>query len=363
MRMRTIMTTLLKNKVVLGLSGGVDSTAAALLLKEKGFDVIGFYFDVLGNNEQGRKAAEELARRLEIPFISMDVSQEFEEHIIADFCREYSCGRTPNPCVICNPMIKFRKLLKTADENGAYYIATGHYARVARDEAAGLYYIRKGASQKKDQSYMLYRLGQETLSRLMFPLGEFEDKAEIREIARSCNMPNAEASDSQEICFIDDKKEDYVNFIEGRGFSPEKGNFVDAEGKILGRHQGICRYTIGQRKGLGIALGKPAFVTKIDPVTGNVTLGDNQDLFSREVISKDNFFAETSGSGLPSGFCESLAVSAKIRYAAKAAPAVITKMADGRLLTTFDEPQRAAAPGQSIVFYDGDRVIGGGFID
>jgi len=357
------MTTLSKNKVVLGLSGGVDSTAAALLLKEKGFDVIGFYFDVLGNNQQGKKGAEDLAHRLGIPFISMDVSREFEEHIIADFCREYSCGRTPNPCVICNPLIKFRKLIKTADEMGAYYIATGHYARVAYDESKGLYYIRKGASQKKDQSYMLYRLGQEILSRLMFPLGEFEDKAEIREIARSCNMPNAEASDSQEICFIDDKKEDYVNFIERRGFSSEEGNFVDAEGRILGRHQGICRYTIGQRKGLGIALGKPAFVTRIDPSENVVVLGENSDLFSKEVYFSDSYFAETDSAEVPESLLLKNGLTAKIRYAAKPSAAKLSLSENGKLLAVFDEPQRAATPGQSIVFYDGDRVIGGGFID
>ena len=357
------MSTLKKNKVVLGLSGGVDSTTAALLLKEQGLEVIGFYFDVLGGNREGAEAAADLAKQLDIDFVCRDVSEVFDKIVIENFCGEYACGRTPNPCVVCNPTVKFRQLLDVADEQGAYYIATGHYARIIRDETSGRSYIRKGANEKKDQSYMLYRLGQEVLSRLILPLGGFEDKAQTREMARDHGLSNADASDSQEICFIDDQKESYGDFLSRRGVPVIEGNFVDKSGRILGRHKGISCYTIGQRKGLGIALGKPAFVTKIDPVTGDVTLGDNQDLFNREVISRDNFFSETSGSCLPSGFGESLAVSAKIRYAAKAAAAVVTKTSDEHLLTTFEEPQRAAAPGQSIVFYDGDRVIGGGFID
>lgn len=357
------MTTLKKNRVVLGLSGGVDSTTAALLLRQQGLTVIGFYFDVLENNEAGAKAAADLAKQLDIDFVCRDVSEVFDKTVIENFCSEYACGRTPNPCVICNPTVKFRQLLDVAREKEAYYIATGHYARIARDEVSGLSYIRKGANEKKDQSYMLYRLGQDVLSRLILPLGDFETKDQTRELARERGLTNADASDSQEICFIDDKSESYGDFLIRRGVPSINGNFVDASGKILGKHQGISSYTIGQRKGLGIALGKPAFVTRIDPVTGDVTLGDNADLFSCEVRSRDNFFAETSGSGFPAAFEEKLAVSAKIRYAAKAADAVVTKASDGHLLTTFEEPQRAATPGQSIVFYDGDRVIGGGFIE
>lgn len=357
------MTTLSKNKAVLGLSGGVDSTTAALLLKEQGLEVIGFYFDVLGGSREGAEAAADLARQLDIPFVCRDVSEIFDKIVIDNFCGEYACGRTPNPCVVCNPAVKFRQLLEVADEQGAYYIATGHYARVARDEASGFSCICKGANEKKDQSYMLYRLGQDVLSRLLLPLGGFEDKERTRELARDHGLSNADASDSQEICFIDDQRESYGEFLARRGVPVIEGNFVDKSGRILGRHKGISCYTIGQRKGLGVALGKPAFVTRIDPVSGDVTLGDNEDLFQRQVLSKDNFFAETSGSSLPAAFSGSMAVSAKIRYAAKAAAAVVTKTSDGHLLTTFEEPQRAAAPGQSIVFYDGDRVIGGGFID
>lgn len=350
-----------KNKVVLGLSGGVDSTSAALLLKEKGLEVIGFYFDVLGNNEEGCAAAADLAERLDIQFISKDVSADFNRIVVDNFCQEYSCGRTPNPCVVCNPAIKFKELIDVADEVGAYYIATGHYARI--QEHDGLYFVERGSNEKKDQSYMLYRLGQSVLGRLFFPLGEIQDKEQTRQMARDAALPNADNADSQEICFIDDKKENHGEFIQKRGFSPKKGNFVDANGKVLGQHQGLMNYTIGQRKGLGIALGKPAFVTAMNPETNEVTLGDNADLFKTEVISKDNFFVETGLSEIPARYDGSVEVLAKIRYAAKPSVAVVKPMEDGRMLTVFEEPQRAATPGQSIVFYKNGVVIGGGFID
>ncbi|MBR3786343.1 MAG: tRNA 2-thiouridine(34) synthase MnmA [Firmicutes bacterium] len=349
--------TLSKTKVVLGLSGGVDSTSAALLLKEKGLEVIGFYFDVLGNNEDGRAAAEDLAKRLEIPFIAKDVSDDFARIVIDNFCQEYSCGRTPNPCTLCNPTVKFKQLIDVANEVGAYYIATGHYAKIR--EIEGAFYVEKGSNEKKDQSYMLYRLGQDVLSRLLFPLGEIQDKEVTRQMAREAQLPNADNADSQEICFIDDRIENHGEFIKRRGFAPKMGNFVDAEGNILGKHKGLVNYTIGQRKGLGIALGKPAFVTKMDAETGDVVLGDNADLFKTEVYSRDNFFVKDSAVAL----AEDITVLAKIRYAAKPSKAVLKQQEDGRLLAVFEEPQRAATPGQSIVFYQNDVVIGGGIID
>ena len=359
MQMRTIMTRLSKNKVVLGLSGGVDSSTAALLLKEKGMEVIGFYFDVSGDNAEGAQAAADLAERLGIKFIKADVSREFEQIVIRNFCVEYSCGHTPNPCVICNPNIKFKKLIEIADREGAYYIATGHYARIHHDETNELYYVRKGANERKDQSYMLYRLGQDVLSRLIFPLGGFDDKEKTREMARDFGLPNAETADSQEICFIDEAQESYQEFLTRKGYKCKEGDFVDADGNVLGRHKGIMNFTIGQRKGLGIALGKPAFVTEINPENNQVTLGSNDDLFKRDVYSIENVFAD--GTVLAEG--ESLQVRAKIRYASKPAEAVITVAGEGRILTSFSEPQRAATPGQSIVFYVDDYVIGGGFID
>ena len=355
------MNILSKNKVVLGLSGGVDSTTAALLLKEKGMEVIGFYFDVTGINEKDKNAAENLANKLNIEFYSADVSKEFNEKIVRNFCAEYCCGRTPNPCTICNPLIKFRKLIDLADKLGAYYIATGHYARVFHDEKSNLYYIQKGVNEKKDQSYMLYRLDQSVLSRMILPLGNTMDKEETRELSRQFKMPNAEAKDSQEICFIDETKESYIEFIERKCGKAEKGNFVDAEGNILGQHQGISHYTVGQRKGLGIALGRPVFVTSINPEKNEIVLGDNSDLLKNEVYSDNNVFAapDQTEALLNIGDIE---VEAKIRYAARPSKARIRKKENGIILTIFDEAQRAATPGQSIVFYIGDNVIGGGFI-
>ena len=405
-----IMTSMKKNKVVLGLSGGVDSTAAALILKEKGYEVTGLYFDVFGGSaksEEGRAKAETAAEQLGIKFIYRDLSDEFREKVIGNFCSEYSCGRTPNPCIVCNPGVKFRVLLETADREGAQYIATGHYAGTYHDEDTDTWFIRRAANEAKDQSYMLYRLGQEVVSRLLLPLNDVDDKEKIRDIARKNDMKNAEAKDSQEICFIE-ADDNYKDFLKRRGYETPEGDFVDAQGNVLGRHKGILNYTIGQRKGLGIALGKPAFVTAIDGVKDQVVLGDNADLFKTEVCSSGTVMfgvrtdvapmegslekgspdvtkAETSGGvctaedgGSVAGnggvqVCQTIpdelkawladGIRAKIRYAAKPAEASVTLLDDGRIMASFSEPQRAPTPGQSIVFYKGDLVIGGGFID
>ncbi len=345
-----------RNKVLLGLSGGVDSATAALLLKDKGFTVTGYYFDVAGNNEKGKNEAAAVAAQLGIDFIYEDVSADFGKIVIGNFIDEYLHGRTPNPCVMCNPNVKFKRLIAHANEIGAYYIATGHYCRIARDDREDKFYIRRAASEKKDQSYMLYRLGQEVLSRLIFPLGEFESKDVTRNLARENSLQNAEKKDSQEICFID-PTDSYGEYIKRAGFSSAPGNFVDKAGRVLGRHEGILNYTIGQRKGLGIALGKPAFVTEIDYEKNTVTLGDNADLFNREVISENNVFAAH-----PAEHYNGKKVLAKVRYSAHPTEAVI-KIAGKQVITEFKEAQRAATPGQSIVFYEKDRVIGGGFIE
>lgn len=341
------------NKVLLGLSGGVDSTAAALLLKEKGYKVTGYYFDVHGDNNNGREEARETAESLGIDLICEDVSRDFSDIVIDNFCREYLRGRTPNPCIICNPAIKFKKLIENADKIGAYHIATGHYCRIKYDEETDEYFVRRGVSLKKDQSYMLYRLNQQVLRRLIFPLGQFESKEDIRTLVREKNLRNAEKKDSQEICFINT---DYAKYIESLGFSSKEGDFVDEEGNILGRHKGILHYTVGQRKGLGIALGKPVFVTSIDPEKNRVVLGDNYELFNKKVVCEDYFF--TAGS--PKRF-EGKKLYAKVRYSAKPA-AVSYEVYDKKIIATFDEPQRAIAPGQSLVFYLDDAVVGGGFI-
>jgi len=345
-----------KNKVLLGLSGGVDSTTAALLLKEKGFEVYGYYFDVKGDNETGKQEAQQVANQLGIELITEDVSKEFEEKVIGNFIDEYLSGRTPNPCVVCNPLIKFKKIIECADRLGIYYIATGHYCRIVADGKTGNFYVKKAANAKKDQSYMLYRLKQDVLKRLIFPLGEFLDKEEIRTLARDNNLQNADKKDSQEICFIDDEV-GYAKYILELGHNSTPGKFVDKNGKVLGDHKGIINYTIGQRKGLGIALGKPAFVTKIDSKKNQVVLGDNEDLFSTEIVCSNYSFADDDAKAY-----DGKIVMAKVRYSAKPTEAFI-EVDDKRIIATFKEPQRAATPGQSMVFYEDERVIGGGFIE
>lgn len=381
----TMWKTKMKNKkVVLGLSGGVDSTTAALLLQEKGYEVIGLYFDAMGKGREdaGAVRAEMAAKQLGIKFLYRDVSDIFREKVIGNFCSEYVCGRTPNPCIVCNPDVKFKTLLAAADEVGADWIATGHYAGTYQDPESEEWFIRRAKSEAKDQSYMLYRLGEDVISRLILPLNDAEDKEAVREIARKKALKNAEDKDSQEICFIEDG-DDYKAFLRRNGCDLPKGDFVDADGNILGEHQGILHYTIGQRKGLGIALGKPAFVTGIDSEKNQVVLGDNQDLFKTEVVSDGNILlgidfsqmaqqerearqadgesGEARSLGI-TGFDNMSGITAKIRYAAKPAAASLKLLPDGKILATFEEPQRAPTPGQSIVFYRNDLVLGGGFI-
>lgn len=381
----TMWKTKMKNKkVVLGLSGGVDSTTAALLLQEKGYEVIGLYFDAMGKGREdaGAVRAEMAAKQLGIKFLYRDVSNIFREKVIGNFCSEYVCGRTPNPCIVCNPDVKFKTLLAAADEEGADWIATGHYAGTYQDPESEEWFIRRAKSEAKDQSYMLYRLGEDVISRLILPLNDAEDKEAVREIARKKALKNAEDKDSQEICFIEDG-DDYKAFLRRNGCDLPKGDFVDADGNILGEHQGILHYTIGQRKGLGIALGKPAFVTGIDSEKNQVVLGDNQDLFKTKVVSDGNILLGIDFSRLAQqerearqadgesgearslgiiGFDDMSGITAKIRYAAKPAAASLKLLPDGKILTTFEEPQRAPTPGQSIVFYRDDLVLGGGFI-
>ena len=355
MQMMTTMKQSKNNKVILGLSGGVDSTTAALLLKEKGLEVIGFYFDVSTGNLQGRAAAENSAASMEIPFIYKNVHDAFENTVVENFCNEYSCGRTPNPCIMCNPIIKFKLLLDEAISRGADYIATGHYARIIDGN------LHIARNTRKDQSYMLYRLTSDVLERLILPLGDVLNKEEVRDYARAHEMENADKKDSQEICFVSDEDGGYLNFLAQRGITSAEGNFIDKNNNVLGRHQGLIHYTVGQRKGLGITFGKPTFVLSLNPGENTITLGDNEDLMQTTVSSTNHVFLGKNTDQVPEAYL-GVPLTAKIRYAAPPAAAKIISDKDGIVETRFDLPQRAITPGQSIVFYDGDKLIGGGFI-
>lgn len=346
----------MKKKVLLGLSGGIDSTVTASILKNNNYDVTGYFFDVTGCNNGEYKDAEKTAKILDIPLIYEDVSSKFKEIVIDNFVDEYKKGRTPNPCIICNPHVKFFYLLNKANEMGIDYIATGHYCNVVRGRD-NKFYIKRAVNEKKDQSYMLYRLGQDVLSRLILPLGNIESKDKTRNMAREAKIENWKKKDSQEICFIPPKQA-YGEFIAQMGIQSQPGDFISSTGEVLGQHKGILNYTIGQRKGLGIALGKPTFVTKIDAKTNTITLGDNDSLFTHKVISKDNIF-------IPSNEEEYFDkdIFAKVRYSS-GFESVRIHRDDGFIVSNFKKPQRAVTPGQSIVFYNGDGlVIGGGFIE
>ena len=348
------MSLLDSNRVILGLSGGVDSTAAALLLKEKGLEVIGVFLDMTGNSKSDLQLAEKAAKELEIPFVYKDASKEFSENVLTSFKEEYSLGRTPNPCVICNPLVKFQLLLDVADEMNAAFIATGHYARTYYDEDLAVWFIRRGANESKDQSYTLYRLPQKAISRLIMPLGEIANKDDVRAMLSEKELSNADLRDSQEICFVG-KGDNYIDYLEANGIKAIEGDFIDEEGNFLGKHKGVIHYTLGQKKGLGDSFGRPMYVQRINKGDNTITLSENEeDLFEFIVQSKDNIFNLDF---------EGLRVEAKVRYAAKPAPAFIRSIDGNKIEAIFDEPQRAPSPGQSIVFYLGDFVLGGGFIE
>ena len=341
-------------KIMLGMSGGVDSSVAALLLKEKGYDVKGATLQLHSEAEEPMKDirdAKAVCEKIGIEHFSFDLRDEFKKFVTDNFIDEYLKARTPNPCIECNKNIKFGQMLEKALECGCDGIGTGHYARI--EEKNGRWLLLKAKDLSKDQSYVLYPLSQYQLSKTVFPLGELT-KSQARERAEANGFVNAEKKDSQDICFVPDG--DYAVFIEKNGYESQSGDYVDIEGNILGEHKGIIRYTVGQRKGLGIALGKPAFVIEKDSFSGKVTLGDEKYLFYKKIIVEDvNFIPFDKLTG-------EMRVKAKLRYRHNEQPATICPYENGTVMIEFDEPQRAPSPGQSAVFYDGDIVVGGGKI-
>ena len=365
-------------KIAVAMSGGVDSSAAAAILKEAGHDLVGFSMQ-LWNQRRGISVdengdplpsrccslddvydARRVAEELGFPFYVLNLEREFERDVVEPFVASYLNGETPIPCVSCNSRLKFESLDRLAISLGCEKVATGHYARVEYDETAKRYRLYRGRNLQKDQSYFLWELTQEQLSRSLFPLGEMS-KPEVREVARSSNLAVAEKAESQEICFVPDG--DYSGFIdrylEAEGESerlPAKGEIVDVSGAVLGTHTGIHRYTIGQRRGIGISSERPLYVLGIDADKNRVVVGADEELLSNEFIAAGvNWIAYDNPA-------DPVQASVRIRYRHQEAFATITPLANNRVRVVFAEPQRAITPGQATVFYDGDEVLGGGWI-
>ncbi len=353
-------------KIMVAMSGGVDSAVAALLVRDEGFETAGITMQLWNDNkripddltpsclDENAQEAKAIADRLGIPHVTVSLGDSFTRHVVSPFIDTYIAGKTPNPCVVCNREIKFGALPAIARDMGYPLLATGHYARIERD-ANGRFLLKKAADVSKDQSYFLWSLPQSTLSTVRFPLGEYT-KADIRAIAAANGFENAHKSDSQDICFIPNG--DYISFIRQHSdHTFPTGSFVDTKGTPLGEHAGIVRYTVGQRKGLGIALGQPMFVKTKDPIQNTVTLCTDAELFADTLTASEvNWIAcDTPTSAIHA--------EVKIRYRHTPAPATVEPIGEDRISVRFDTPQRAIAPGQSVVFYDGDTVIGGGVID
>ena len=346
------------SKVVVGMSGGVDSAVSAYLLKKAGHEVIGMTLRTRpGNISREIEDARAIAQKLDIPYYAPDCTAEFDERVKRPFFQAYIEGRTPNPCIVCNSRMKWERLLHYAGEFGADFVATGHYASVVQTPG-GRWTIQQAEIPDKDQAYVLYRLTQEQLSRTLMPLGKYS-KTEVRQIAADAGIPVAQKKDSQEICFVTEGT--YTDYIENDSAldPPGIGNFVSEDGKILGEHRGIIYYTVGQRRGLGIAFGTPMYVKRINAAANEVVLGDESSLYSSEIRCGDLNFMSIPD--IPEG--QTVRALVKIRYHHAGEKADISRDGEGTVRIVFDKPVRAATPGQSAVFYDdGNRVIGGGVI-
>ena len=350
-------------RVLIGLSGGVDSSVAAYLLKQQGYEVTGVTLKMWSQKlhkgkiencplDKAIEDAKAVSDKLGIRHIVLDCQEDFTNYVVRNFADEYKYGRTPNPCIVCNKHIKFGFMLEYAEQNGYDYIATGHYAKIQNND--GTYKLLKSKYDSKDQTYVLYNLTQKQLGKILMPLGEYS-KEQIREIAqREIGMYISEKKDSMEICFIPDS--DHISFIKRfSDFEPCGGNFVDTDGNVIGKHSGIINFTIGQRKGLGMTFGKPMFVTKINSDTNTVVLGEKGSEYSDGLYTQGITFIDEKSIIYP------INATCKTRYSAKPADCTVEQTENG-CKVTFKQPQRAVTPGQSVVFYNGDEVLGGGII-